>query len=243
LLAFAGSDDLHQVGLKVWQNECHGTLDGLVSWNPHEEFPSLGLGHFIWYPANALKKYEETFPALIEFLSEKLKNTEKTIPSWIKSKKGCPWKTREAFLQEARGKKVRELREFLADTLDLQIAFIFERYKEAEQQLLPHLTAAQKNQLDTLKKSPQGIYALVDYINFKGIGLNPNERYRGQGWGLLQLLQNIPEETADEKLIDAFIVSGKKTLAKRIKNAPAQKGEERWLKGWYTRLESYGKFN
>ncbi|MBX9724225.1 MAG: hypothetical protein K2X81_22645, partial [Candidatus Obscuribacterales bacterium] len=37
------------VGQKIWRNECSGSIDGLTSWNAGEEFPSLGIGHFIWY--------------------------------------------------------------------------------------------------------------------------------------------------------------------------------------------------
>ena len=36
---------------------------------------------------------------------------------------------------------------------------------------------------------PNGVYALVDYVNFKGEGIAPSERYSGVGWGLLQVLE------------------------------------------------------
>jgi hypothetical protein len=39
------------IGRKIWQNESGGTVEGLTAWNVGEEFPSLGIGHFIWYPA------------------------------------------------------------------------------------------------------------------------------------------------------------------------------------------------
>ncbi|NGX37993.1 MAG: hypothetical protein K1000chlam2_01162 [Chlamydiae bacterium] len=233
--------DIYQIGLKVWQNECRGTLDGLVFWNPNEEFPSLGIGHFIWYPTGSTKKFEETFPALIDFLSDQFKDTEKTIPTWIKSKKGFPWKTREAFLKDVRGKKVRELRTLLSDTLDLQISFLFERFKTAEVQLLPQLTEGQKAHLEALKNSPKGGYALLDYVNFKGTGLSPNERYRSEGWGLLQVLQNIPDDVKEDQLVSAFATSAKKVLARRVRNSPATRNEEQWLNGWYKRIESYSK--
>jgi len=35
---------------------------------------------------------------------------------------------------------------------------------------------------------PQGAYILIDYINFKGDGINKGERYQGKGWGLYQVL-------------------------------------------------------
>ena len=40
------------IGNKVWRYECGGRIDGLTSWNVGEDFPSLGIGHFIWYPKN-----------------------------------------------------------------------------------------------------------------------------------------------------------------------------------------------
>ncbi|RYD29224.1 MAG: hypothetical protein EOP87_18635, partial [Verrucomicrobiaceae bacterium] len=38
------------IGRKIWQNESGGTVNGLTAWNGGEGFPSLGIGHFIWYP-------------------------------------------------------------------------------------------------------------------------------------------------------------------------------------------------
>ena len=34
----------------VWKNEGAGLIDNLTVWNKNEAFPSLGIGHFIWYP-------------------------------------------------------------------------------------------------------------------------------------------------------------------------------------------------
>lgn len=232
-------ESLDKIGLKVWQNECHGTLDGLIYWNPNEEFPSLGIGHFIWYPEGTESKFEEGFPALIAFLEPRLKERELKIPSWLKSKKGFPWKTRDDFLKDKRSKKVQELRNFLSDTLDLQILFLLERFQIAEEQILPKLSPLQKIHLETLKSTPQGIYALIDYVNFKGTGLSPSEKYLGMGWGLLQVLQNIPDETSREKTLEAFVTSAKQVLTRRVKNAPIHRKEDKFLIGWSKRLETY----
>lgn len=234
-------EQLDQIGLQIWQNECRGTVDGLISWNAGEEFPSLGIGHFIWYPEGAEKKFEETFPSLVAYLTEKLKDTDQKIPSWISSKKGFPWKSPESFQNDKRSKKMQQLRDLLSATIDLQIAYLFQRFEMAQHRIAPELTEKQKNYLEALKTTPQGIYALIDYVNFKGVGLSETERYRGDGWGLLQVLQNIPEETADPHLIDAFVTSAKKVLSKRVKNAPIERKEDRWLSGWYKRLETYSK--
>lgn len=233
--------DLHQIGLKVWQNECRGTVDGLICWNVGEDFPSLGLGHFIWYPAGVEKKFDESFPSLVQFLAEKLKDTDQKIPSWIQSKKGFPWKTREAFLNDKRSRKMQQLRDLLSSTLDLQIAFLEKRFSEGTQSIASKLSEKELSHLEALKKSPAGLYALIDYVNFKGTGLKATERYRGEGWGLLQVLQNMPEEASDEAIVKAFATSAKKVLAKRVRNAPIQRKEDRFLAGWNKRLETYSK--
>ena len=47
----------------------------ILSVSPHgiqrEDFPSLGIGHFIWYRADQQSTFEETFPQLIEFMNTK----------------------------------------------------------------------------------------------------------------------------------------------------------------------------
>jgi len=230
---------LTKIGLQVWQNECRGTLDGLVTWNAGEEFPSLGIGHFIWYPTGATQTFQETFPLLISFFKEQ----EVEVPSWLVKSRGCPWKTREDFQKAKRGKKVRELRDLLSSNLDLQIRFIYQRFQLAEKELLPSLSKKEVENLEKLKKSPQGIYALIDYMHFKGTGLSPKERYRGEGWGLLQVLQEMGEIAEGDSGIDAFTTSAKKVLAKRVRNAPLQRNEDRWLKGWHARLETYSSIH
>ena len=42
--------ETRRIGNRIWQNECGGTVAGLTSWNAGENFASLGIGHFIWYP-------------------------------------------------------------------------------------------------------------------------------------------------------------------------------------------------
>ncbi|MGZ5512150.1 MAG: hypothetical protein ACXWG7_02070, partial [Chthoniobacterales bacterium] len=54
--------DAQRIGRKVWQNECGGTIAGLTSWNAGENFASLGIGHFIWYPKDVRGPFEESFP-------------------------------------------------------------------------------------------------------------------------------------------------------------------------------------
>jgi hypothetical protein len=86
--------------------------------------------------------------------------------------------------------------------------------------------------------TPNGVYALVDYVNFKGEGTNPRERYRGQGWGLLQVLQEMNDNSAGPAAAE-FSRAAKRVLARRIANAPRR--EDQWRAGWFTRCDSYAR--
>src|SRR4051794_23526148 len=88
------STDLARIGKKVWHNECNGTLEGLTSWNAGEDFASLGIGHFIWYPVGRRGPFEESFPELVRFISAR---GEKS-PTWFSS--ACPWKSRTDFQRD-----------------------------------------------------------------------------------------------------------------------------------------------
>jgi hypothetical protein len=80
---------------------------------------------------------------------------------------------------------------------------------------------------------------LLDYTNFKGEGTLKSERYHGEGWGLLQVLEYL-DETYPNKY-KAFSNSAKAMLSRRNKNSPPARGEERWRKGWNVRLDTYWK--
>ena len=43
-------NQLDKVAELIFKNEASGKKDGLIVWNNGEEFISLGIGHFIWYP-------------------------------------------------------------------------------------------------------------------------------------------------------------------------------------------------
>ena len=88
-----------------------------------------------------------------------------------------------------------------------------------------------------LSKDANGLYALIDYINFKGEGTCSSERYQGQGWGLLQVLQSMPEVSSH--LLTDFVQAAKEVLRQRVRNAPPERNESQWLKGWCNRLDTY----
>jgi hypothetical protein len=97
----------------------------------------------------------------------------------------------------------------------------------------------EKQKVRLLLRSPEGTYAIIDYINFKGEGTSSQERYQNQGWGLLQVLQAMPSNLTEKQAVNAFVEAAKQVLKQRVENSPPERGEERWLKGWSNRLNTY----
>lgn len=232
------------IGMQIWQNEAGKKYDLLVFWNSHEPFPSLGIGHFVWFPANGTYPFKQMFPELLDYL----KKRDTKLPMWLElaQKKGAPWATKKDFDKDANGWKAKELRELLYETIDLQVDFFIENLQLA----WPRIQAASskknvkfiKKHYHALLSTPQGTYALIDYLNFKGEGTNPNEQINKQGWGLLQVLEHMPHIIKKGQEVKEFVKSAKFVLERRVQNSN-KVHEINWLVGWNKRLETYLTFN
>lgn len=234
--ALALSDaELERIGKRVWQNECGGRRDGLTSWNAGEDFPSLGIGHFIWYPAGKRGPFEESFPKLAKFLESRGAKTE----PWMLG--DCPWKTKAEFEADIRSPRMNALRDMLADTVKLQSEFLAERMRAALPKMLDEAPSGSRERVKAnfqrLLSSGAGTFALIDYVNFKGEGTNPKERYDGQGWGMLQVLETMDTEGPAPA---AFGRAAAQVLERRVKNSPPARNEAKWLPGWKNRVKAYG---
>ena len=233
--------DALKVGKRVWQNECNGTVSGLTSWNQGEDFASLGIGHFIWYPKGRQGPFEESFPKLVSFVSSR----GAKLPTFLLGTGGgrpCPWNSRAEFLKAQNTTEMNQLRRFLVDTIDLQAEFLVARLDAALPKMLTEAAPADRTnvqqQFERLTKTPQGCYALIDYVNFKGEGVLHTERYEGQGWGLLQVLEAM-HGNSDSGAPNEFARAAKVVLTRRVQNAPTDRHESRWLTGWLRRVNSY----
>jgi hypothetical protein len=235
------SEEAKAIGQRIWMNECAGTVQGLTSWNEGEEFASLGIGHFIWCPKGTSCPFSESFPRLLAFF----KKHKVELPAWLKHQTSCPWRSRKEFLSNLQNPRMIELRTLLSSTIELQTKFIVERLEQTLPTLLRKMPAEKKDpikqQFYRLEKTPQGIYALIDYVNFKGEGFVIAENYKGHGWGLLHVLETMkgsdPATAAHE-----FASCAKKILTKRVKNSPPERNESRWLPGWKNRLDTYTSY-
>lgn len=231
------AENAQQIAQKIWKNECAGTIKGLTSWNQGENFASLGIGHFIWYPPGKKEPFQESFPELLSFLEKQ----GIMLPPFLKNVKECPWNSRQEFHAAIASPEMNQLRQFLFDTKDLQAIFIAQRLEKSFPGMVKNLPHDEKKRIAQifllLEKDPKGLYALIDYLNFKGLGTNLSESYQGKGWGLLQVLQGIP--SSSNNLVADFVVSAKHVLKRRIENSPPERNEQHWLKGWLNRVETY----
>tara|TARA_R110001583_G_scaffold100306_2_gene246258 strand:+ start:4611 stop:5399 length:789 start_codon:yes stop_codon:yes gene_type:complete len=219
----------------IWKNEGAGKQQNLTVWNRNENFPSLGIGHFIWYPTKEKGPYIEQFPTLLAYI---IKN-EVQVPEWLLSAKTAPWANREIFYREFDEKKLTQLRKLMQDTVVIQAQFIIKRLEKGIPAILKASDQKQKlkinNSLSALIATPEGIFVLLDYINFKGEGVSDKEQYQGQGWGLKQVLLAMPEHT--DNVLLSFALAADEMLTRRVKNAP--RDELGWLKGWRVRVHNY----
>jgi hypothetical protein len=228
-----------QVAEKIWHRECGGKIEELTHWKKGEEFASVGIGHFIWYPAGKRDRFEETFPELLEFIERK----GIALPAWLKNCRTCPWHSREEFYSNLKSPEMQSLAKFLFETRDLQAEFIAKRLETTFPSMVVKLPDAEKIQVkavfDRLAETPAGLYALIDYLHFKGAGISPSETYRGQGWGLLQVLLRL--SPSSENLLVDFVREAKAVLSHRVQNSPPERNEEQWKRGWFNRIDNYLK--
>lgn len=235
------AEEAQKIAQMIWRNECAGTLKGLTTWNQGEDFASLGIGHFIWYPRNKSGPFKEMFPDLVAFLSRR----KVVLPQWLRDDKGCPWSSREEFQQAQESPKMQELRQLLADTIALQAEFMANRLQKSLPAMLNKFAEERRERVvkhfNSLLNDPMGLYALLDYLNFKGEGLLPSETYKGEGWGLIQVLEQMNDSKEGERAVVAFAEAANDVLERRVANSPPERNEKRWLKGWQNRISSYLK--
>lgn len=238
--------DIETIGQKIWQNEAKCQKELLVFWNKNESFPSLGIGHNIWFPEGWLTqhqevKFTESFPLLCDYLEK----NKIVLPAWLKKSKssGAPWKSREEFYKDEQ--RLEELRTLLEKTISLQAHFMIDRLEEKLPKIIEKAPMSQRRKISKnitlMRSSLLGTYALVDYLNFKGDGLNTQEAHKGQGWGLLAVLLAMPDNLNKNNVTKAFTVSAAKKLITRIENSAPQYVPLVFFEGWMKRISTYSE--
>lgn len=233
MTALANLSSQEELAFKIWHNECAAKPSGLLAWNKGEDFASLGIGHFIWYPDNIHNSKRDGFTGFLTYI----KKEGIELPQWLSSQDVpmCPWRS-AAELEWAKNhdKKAQELKDFLLHTVSFQVKYIIYRFQMALPRLLKTASPEEQeviyHELYQLMQSPAGIYALVDYMNFKGDGAKG---------GLLQVLREMQHAPAILPPNKAYAWAARRVLIKRFLNAPLGRHEERWLRGWLKRVDTY----
>lgn len=228
------------IGKKIWQNECAGSIAGLTTWNAGEEFPSMGIGHFIWYPAGFKGRFQESWPLFVAFARQRGAD----LPA-VALEAHSPWRTKAEFQADFKSPRMSALRNWLAGNVGLQTDFIIARSRAALAKILAAAPGSEKARIEAnyqkVSTTSQGTYALIDYVNFKGDGTQVSERYNGRGWGLLQVLGEMKEVPSGAAAATEFAAAAKRVLSRRIVNSPPERGEKRWEEGWHNRCNTYGR--
>ncbi|EDN69366.1 conserved hypothetical protein [Beggiatoa sp. PS] len=228
--------EMADIGQQIWINESLGKISGLIAWNEQDNFASVGIGHFSWYPKNSQEQLLGTWLDLLDFLQEQ----SVSIPKWLKSAQYCPWKTHKEFLRYQRHYQMNSLRELMKNTIPQQVQFMVKDLEQALPRMLEILSTEKqrehvRNQFERVAQTPNGIYALLDYVNFNGEGIEPNEG--GQKWGLLQVLEQMPKDFAPEDATKEFADAAEIILASHIQSMEHDK--EHRLLNWKTRIATY----
>ncbi|OQA56256.1 MAG: hypothetical protein BWY42_01090 [Candidatus Omnitrophica bacterium ADurb.Bin277] len=223
----------------IFLNECASEPENLITWPVDEDFPSLGIGHFIWYPVGREGPFKETFPELLLFM----RINGRELPGWLTASPGPPWHDRDSYLQDRESERAESLRDFLFETREIQTRFIIERTRRSLPDLLAALPVEERpkieRRLSGVLSVPNGPLAVIDYINFKGEGVLEAERFRGQGWGLLQVLEEMSDTDEEEEILPEFVRAAKRVLDRRVENAPPDSKERDRIGGWKFRVQRY----
>jgi len=235
------------IGDKIYQNECASKPDNLTYWGKGEDFPSFGIGHFIWYSNQSKGPFKETFPQMVAYVSQ-----YQPPPQWLSqlTPLHSPWKHKKQFDQAWSTSRLSSLRDWLLETRAYQAEFVVNQFNTRLNERLANqsYTDEQKKKLQQFVSRflsfKEGRFALIDYVNFKGLG-NSQEHYQGEAWGLVSVFEELSaiddplEKFSDEKIMFLFVEAAKKRLKLRTQLAPKERKESRWLAGWYKRLDGY----
>lgn len=228
--------ELRAIGSMIYINECSGDPKNLTYWNSKEPFPSMGIAHFIWYPVNYNRPLGDSFSKMLIFYEQ----NGIRLPAWIKKVNyKCPWTTKTAFYKDFNSHRMKYLRNLLNTTMHLQAKFIAARFQEKTNRIFTIAQTSQTKQhvqyqFYRVANSPMGAYALIDYVNFKGAGT-----MNSGGWGLLQVLEAMKGQGTGRKAVIEFANSAKTVLKNRVDQSKNKSADEKNLRGWCKRIDTY----
>jgi len=228
------------IGMKIWFNESGGKLTGLVMWNQGEKCASLGIGHFTWYPY-PLGSANDGFPQFVKYLRQQ----GIAVPNWLRADAAryAIWSNREEFIAAEASRQMYELRIFLQESIAMQARFMAHQLETVLPKLLanipPHERPYVCTQFYKLAHTEAGLYAMMDYLNFRGNGASNS--YGTNNTGLLRVLQDMRYAPPMATPVQAFTWSAKNALTRRLAHASEDSQDTHWIVGWLKRVDRYEK--
>lgn len=229
------------IGVKIWSNESGGTFSGMLSWNEGEDFASLGIGHFVWRPQHGNASTSDDFFQLLSYM----KKRGVKVPAWLRDENDamyCPWHNRKEFMSAltTHSPQILDLQQLVLNTIPIQAEFIINRLELTLPKLLASVSPEERPYICrtfySLTSTPQGIYVLADYLNFKGSGAVKNAHY---GCGLLQVLEEMHSAPKQLPLLNSFVWSARMLLVQHVALGRTKYNEDAWLNGWLNRINTY----
>lgn len=228
-------DELLQIGMQIWQNQCsvwnapdtkitHSMKKGLTDWDDDIDAATIGMGQYLWYPSDATNRMQEDWPVVAKALKAK----GYPVKKWLLGE--CPWDTKEEFMAHFNGHKLTYLRKMLAqkpviveqtrcdaERLDAALAKILAsvdadgNLSDVQKTNLKKVITTHFNEL-AMMQTPVGLYALMDYVHFRGEGVLQTERIDGDiGWGLRQALTLMNDNVIGQQgPVAAFVAAADK---------------------------------
>lgn len=237
--------EIARVTANLLNNETGCKAGNMMEWDSKagEFFPSIGLPHVVGFPVGARKVVDESFPRFWQYLQQNYKGTTRW-PDLKLVGESVPWKTKKEFETDP---VVKDLNRFLLDpdVMELQGQFAVQRATSSIGAILaansldpnPRVRTGELcSRFKNLLKTPQGLQAIVDYVNWKGEGIHYSEQTDTKHirWGLKQVLENIG--TVDPKNAHLqFADAASRALAERSSDDSRIKKS---MPGLQSRIES-----
>ncbi len=235
-----------RIGRKIWQNECGGTIAGLTSWNAGENFASLGIGHFIWYPKGVRGPFEESFPSFVRFVaSERAHQRSFDLPKVLDVRRNkclpvefaCRIPQRDELSGDEGTEELPRRTVLISRRTSWSNACNRRSRKCSPQRPPPSARRSNGNSSESPAR-PRDATRWSIMLTSKVKVVLDSERYHGQGWGLFQVLEGMTGNENGAGAAQEFARSARATLTRRVQNSPPERNESRWLPGWLQRVNS-----
>jgi len=228
--------EANRIGLEIAKNQGVNNKISQIYWCNDDKYASLGIANFIWYSENDERK-QTSFNDLLKYISQ-----SQPLPNWLVNIDYPPWNSREEFLSSKHDMFKNQLSHFLQENIDKQTQYLIFKLEDRLPKMLDQIKSpfAKMHLYENfyhIAMQEDGVYALIDYFVFQGDGTLASDRYNNQGWGLLQVLDNMKGNS--DNLLREFISSADLLLTRRIANGPAEEAKQ--LTNWRMRLNTYNE--